>query len=720
MRPRLRSHVVVLTPFSQLAVGCSGWTATWHLQPAALFSHAAHGRNESSLLGAAEPQHHWPIGGTAVDFSGDDARLTIGDREMVHALSLEDGATLRTFRHTEGRVRAVAISSTGSHLFVGGFDKQVRTSLRASVRSCGRLRPSCAVAPPRLQAPSAATFAPTQARTSTHAATHHSIHAARNSYSPQHPRSYSPQHPRSYSPHHPRSYSLHHPRSYSPHHPRSYSPRHPRSYSPRHPRSYSPHHPRSYSPHHPRSYSPHHPRSYSPHRPRDRSPAQVSVYAICDGARLFAFDAPPGGTVYAVTTSRLSADHSGSGGASSAQVPAGAGAPAMPSADRDMSDDTDDRATALVALGGEAADGTGFACVYSSHTLEPCYYWRRDKAVRSIALTRDGSQCAVGANDNKVLVHDIRLNYVATTLHLDPHPRTGLAYVWALAFSPDDTRLVVGSWNGTVHVYRNELRQATPPPGGVGGVGVGAGAEHCAPCADDGRNEASRAVAQQPARRAVNHDAILSFTPGDGSSDSVPRIYALALNETGDRVLVGARDLPPVLYYVGALGEIDGHGVGSPGKKMGSPRHAAADGHTTSDHTPSRTDSRAPSVGRGAATRMFGAPMRQRSGHALLAPGPALRRQLSRDGSHKSLFGSGLLPLGSAAERDASPADELHVRTPRGSNSGAAMEAPPPFLICDGGAPTLLQPSTHARHPLKASRELLTCPPMPLLSRPLA
>ena len=53
-----------------------------------------------------------------------------------------------------------------------------------------------------------------------------------------------------------------------------------------------------------------------------------------------------------------------------------------------------------------------------------------------------------------VQVHDIRQNVVQTTLTYDCET-TKLGYVWALAFSPSDNRLAVGSWNGHVYVYAN-------------------------------------------------------------------------------------------------------------------------------------------------------------------------------------------------------------------------------------------------------------------------
>ena len=60
----------------------------------------------------------------AVRFSSDGSRLAIAGGHSVHVVCVEDGAIVRTFEHRR-RVRAVALSSAGWHVIIGGFDKQL-------------------------------------------------------------------------------------------------------------------------------------------------------------------------------------------------------------------------------------------------------------------------------------------------------------------------------------------------------------------------------------------------------------------------------------------------------------------------------------------------------------------------------------------------------------------------------------------------------------------
>ena len=94
---------------------------------------------------------------------------------------------------------------------------------------------------------------------------------------------------------------------------------------------------------------------------------------------------------------------------------------------------------------------------------------------------------------------------------------TGNAYIWALAFSPADNRLAVGSWNGHVHVYKNELVHDAANGGGGGGGGGGL------------RREASTA-GMLCARRRVNELACL-VEDRSYLNDAIPRVYSLAMTQ---------------------------------------------------------------------------------------------------------------------------------------------------------------------------------------------
>ena len=100
----------------------------------------------------------------------------------------------------------------------------------------------------------------------------------------------------------------------------------------------------------------------------------ISIYHCEEGARLFKFS---GGesmpTAYAVAAS-------------------------------DRGDERD-----IVVLGGDCVVdgqyGRGLTRVYSMHHHNPerlIAEWPREKPVRSLALTQDASQCAVGADDHRV------------------------------------------------------------------------------------------------------------------------------------------------------------------------------------------------------------------------------------------------------------------------------------------------------------------------------
>ena len=68
-------------------------------------------------------------GGIAFARSG--SRLIVGAGNRVHVIDIATGGSLRNFE-AHGRVRCVAISSDGSAVLFGGFDKSVRTDAVAS------------------------------------------------------------------------------------------------------------------------------------------------------------------------------------------------------------------------------------------------------------------------------------------------------------------------------------------------------------------------------------------------------------------------------------------------------------------------------------------------------------------------------------------------------------------------------------------------------------
>ena len=186
----------------------------------------------------------------------------------------------------------------------------------------------------------------------------------------------------------------------------------------------------------------------------------------------------------------------------------------------------------LVAVGGESATGGGFAHLFDSESLDVLCEWKRDKPVHAVALTRDGTQCAVGGRDNKVIVYDVQLNAEVSYLHMDPHPKTGIAFIWALAFSPSDNRLAVGSWNGLVHVYRNDLDEAATDTQSCGAYSA----------ESDARLEASDPQLSRRAPRKVNEDALIVIQRPNHLDEATSRVYSLALTSYGERCAAPPRD----------------------------------------------------------------------------------------------------------------------------------------------------------------------------------
>ena len=122
-------------------------------------------------------------------------------------------------------------------------------------------------------------------------------------------------------------------------------------------------------------------------------------------------------------------------------------------------DEGDTEGRGVLAVGGERLVGgeyKGVTKIYDTSDGAVLAEWHREKRVYALAVTRDGVQVAVGADDYQVFVHELRSGGGGTVQTiLTFQPEKGPAFIWSVAWSADCSRLAVGCWNCCAFVYEN-------------------------------------------------------------------------------------------------------------------------------------------------------------------------------------------------------------------------------------------------------------------------
>jgi WD40 repeat protein len=112
---------------------------------------------------------------------------------------------------------------------------------------------------------------------------------------------------------------------------------------------------------------------------------------------------------------------------------------------------------------GRIGSGPSDVAIYERWTGTPILYTEAS-AHRQFALSQDGRTIAVNIVPNVIRIMDVATGNDVRRIEL---PLTGTRWLGpggtALAFSPDNTRLAVGHWDGTVIIW-DDSRPATRPP----------------------------------------------------------------------------------------------------------------------------------------------------------------------------------------------------------------------------------------------------------------
>lgn len=130
-KPSLAEHAGVKTVRSTLAVGLATHTELWVIVWQRLVDGRTLLRWDCEPLATIDA----PAISGGVAFSADASRLAVAGNERVSLHAIHDGAVLKVYT-LASRVRCVALSSSGSHVVFGGFDRHVtlyKTSAGAEV-----------------------------------------------------------------------------------------------------------------------------------------------------------------------------------------------------------------------------------------------------------------------------------------------------------------------------------------------------------------------------------------------------------------------------------------------------------------------------------------------------------------------------------------------------------------------------------------------------------
>ena len=129
-------------------------------------------------------------------------------------------------------------------------------------------------------------------------------------------------------------------------------------------------------------------------------------------------------------------------------------------------DEGDTEGRGVLAVGGERLVGgeyKGVTKIYDTSDGAVLAEWHREKRVYALAVTRDGVQVAVGADDYQVFVHELRSGgggTVQTILTFQPKGPASSGQ----SRSADCSRLAVGCWNCCAFVYENAPEDADVMP----------------------------------------------------------------------------------------------------------------------------------------------------------------------------------------------------------------------------------------------------------------
>jgi len=223
-----------------------------------------------------------------------------------------------------------------------------------------------------------------------------------------------------------------------------------------------------------------------------------------------------------------------------------------------------------IALGADHS-GAGLIKLYSTqpHMQEPLLItWKRAKAVWVVRLSSDGALLAAGGYDCQLTLY----NVLASEKSGDARPpmlevpfiaTKGVAFIWSLNFSPCDSWLTVGCWNGDAVVYRvdrgTDLQGPLDVVLGTPEVGEESPATAESTGSPSGGRLAKRRLTNKPwqlsrgwrAALEIGRKVLRASTTRLAPAAKIhrsDRVYAVALDATGRHLVVGGRDKKVAMY----------------------------------------------------------------------------------------------------------------------------------------------------------------------------
>ena len=216
---------------------------------------------------------------------------------------------------------------------------------------------------------------------------------------------------------------------------------------------------------------------------------------------------------------------------------------------------TDHGGDEILVVGGlrtptASGGGKGVTVVFDAATGTAISRWERAKPVYALALTQEGAQCAVGAYDNQVIVHDVATGAPQQTYTYKS--TVGPAFIWSVSFSGCGNRLAVGCWNHRAYVYEN--MQLNPSDDGeeVDNNDDDSSSSNDDEDSSEDEDDSERKGSARSIKRCPEESPYAEFKRKD-------RVYSANLTYDGERLLVGGRDKRVVMYQVFPVRKIWSH-----------------------------------------------------------------------------------------------------------------------------------------------------------------
>ena len=185
---------------------------------------------------------------------------------------------------------------------------------------------------------------------------------------------------------------------------------------------------------------------------------------------------------------------------------------------------------------GYALGGKGYAELYDSNTNQRIASFEHKKPVWCVRISPDGQILLAAGYDGKLSVYDTWRGGMVQQITYPA--KGGPNFIWTLAFSHDGRTAALGCWNGSAYLYRlNRAQEMWRSVRSFCALKSCDFAAHQLPL----RGSSSSIQASGPLPETNRLLEVAQVRRSD-------RVYAVALDESGQYMAVGGRDKAVVLY----------------------------------------------------------------------------------------------------------------------------------------------------------------------------